>query len=213
MAEFKSRLKEAMEHYGISQAELAKKSGLWPSAISDYLNGKYLAKQDKVDILAKALNVSPIWLMGIDDGNGDKELDLTTFDNIHPITTKKIPLLGEIACGEPLFADEDRESYIEIGTDIKADFCLRAVGDSMIGARIHDGDIVFIRQQESVDNGQVAAVIIEGEATLKRVFYTSGKRLVLQSENNAFPPLVFENEDLNGIRIIGKAIAFQSDVI
>lgn len=130
-----------------------------------------------------------------------------------PIKRHKIPLLGEIACGEPIYADEDRESYVEAGTDVRADFCLRAKGDSMINARILDGDIVFIRSQPSVENGEIAAVIIDDEATLKRVYYypESGK-LVLNPANPAFEPFVYVGEELNQIRILGKAVAFQSDV-
>lgn len=75
----------------------------------------------------------------------------------------KFPLLGNIACGEPIFANEERELYVEAGANIQADFCLRAKGDSMIGARIYDGDIVFIKQQPMVEDGEIAAVLIEDE--------------------------------------------------
>ena len=140
-------------------------------------------------------------------------INLENFDNIFPIEKHKTPLLGEIACGNPIFVDEDRESYIEAGTDIQADFCLKAHGDSMINARILDGDIIFIRKQEMVENGEIAAVIIDNEATLKRVYYEKDKsKLVLQAENPVYPPLVYVGDELNNIRILGKAIAFQSDV-
>lgn len=135
------------------------------------------------------------------------------YDNIFPIETKKFPMLGEIACGEPIFADENKESYIEAGTDIHADFCLKAKGDSMINARILDGDIVFIKKQSMVDNGEIAAVIIENEATLKRVYYYPDKnKLILNPENPQYEPLVYIGEELNEIRILGKAVAFQSVV-
>lgn len=137
-----------------------------------------------------------------------------TFDNLFTIEKKKIPLLGDIACGKPIYADEDRESYVIAGTDINADFCLRARGDSMIGARILDGDIVFIQHMEMVNNGDIAAVIIGDEATLKRVYYYPEKgKLVLNPENPKYEPLVYIGEELNEIHILGKAIAFQSDVI
>lgn len=144
---------------------------------------------------------------------GFSGIDLYSFDNIMPITRKRLPLLGEIACGEPVFANEDRDSYVEIGTDINADFCLRAHGDSMIGARIHDGDIVFIKSQEIVNNGEIAAVIIDDEATLKRFYYYKEKGVViLKPENPQFKDIVYTKEDLNSIRILGRAVAFQSDV-
>ena len=123
-------------------------------------------------------------------------------------------MLGDIACGEPIYANEDRESYVLAGTDIDADFCLKAKGDSMIGARIYDGDIVFIKKQNIVDNGEIAAVVIDDEATLKRVYYERDKnRLTLQAENPKYRPLTYEGEELDHIHILGKAIAFQSDII
>lgn len=99
--------------------------------------------------------------------------------NIYPIELKKFPMLGEIACGKPKYTNEDRESYVIAGTDIKADFCLKASGDSMVNARIFDGDIVFIRSQEMVENGEIAAVIVnnDSEATLKRLYYYHEKKL------------------------------------
>lgn len=132
---------------------------------------------------------------------------------ISPITTKHLPLLGEVACGEPIFASEDRKSYVEVGTDVKADFCLRAKGDSMIGARIHDGDIVFVQQSSIVDNGDIAVVIVGDEATLKRFYLNrESEQLVLQAENPNYPPLVYTGEQMSNIRVLGRAIAFQSDI-
>ena len=128
---------------------------------------------------------------------------------LRPIKTKKFRMLGEIACGEPIFANEDYETYIEASEDINADFCLTAKGDSMINARIFDGDIVFIRSQNDVDNGEIAAVVIDNEVTLKRV-YKYENRLELRPENPTHKVLNYEGEQLNHIKIIGKAVAFQS---
>ena len=159
-------------------------------------------------------------LVGVDVNdiiNTNMEIDDLSFPNIpniYPIELKRFPLLGEIACGEPRFANEDRESYVEASTDIQADFCLKAKGDSMINARIQDGDIVFIREQPSVYNGEIAAVVIDDEATLKRVFYYPEKDLfILKAENPKYDDLVYSKSELDNIRILGKAIAFQSDVI
>ena len=133
------------------------------------------------------------------------------YDNLSPIKLKKFPMLGEIACGEPIWANEDRESYVMADMDINADFCLTAKGDSMINARIYDGDIVFIRKMPIVNNGDIAAVIIENEATLKRLYYYPDKnKLVLNPENPSFEPLVYTDEELNTIRILGKAVYFMS---
>ena len=124
-----------------------------------------------------------------------------------------IGVLGDIACGKPIMANEEKELYVEAGANISADFCLRAKGDSMIGARIYDGDIVFIKKQEMVDNGEIAAVIIEDEATLKRVNYFPEKNLlILKAENSKYEDLVYTGEQLDHIIILGKAVAFQSDI-
>ena len=127
----------------------------------------------------------------------------------------RMPLrLGKIACGEPIYAEREYEEYVYTGGAEGADFCLKAEGDSMIGARIHDGDVVFIRSQEMVDNGEIAAVIINDEATLKRVyFYPEENKLILTPENPRYAPLVYINDELDSIKILGKAVAFQSKII
>ena len=124
-----------------------------------------------------------------------------------------VPMLGEIACGEPIYADEERGCFVLADARLGADFCLRAKGDSMVGARIYDGDVVFVHAQESVDNGEIGVVIVGDEATLKRVyFYPSEQKLVLVAENPAYAPLVYVGSELEEIRILGRAIAFQSTI-
>lgn len=121
----------------------------------------------------------------------------------------------EISWGKTVCTNEDRESYVMAGTDIRADFCLRAKGDSMINARIHDGDIVFIRQQDTVENGEIAAVLVnnDNEATLIRFFYYKEKTLlILKPENPAYEDLIFQGSELEQVHVLGKAIAFQSDI-
>lgn len=209
--ELYQRIKKRREELGLSQEELAKKMGYKSrSSINKIEMGENDIPQSKIIHFARALNTSPAYLMGWTEEIND----LLQFDNIFPIETKKFPLLGEIACGKPIFAEEDRESYVETGTDIKADFCLKCKGDSMVNARIHDGDIVFIRKQSIVENGEIAAVIVDNEATLKRVYYYPEKsKLCLNAENPKYSPLVYVGDELNNIRILGKAIAFQSNVI
>ena len=167
-----------------------------------------------LDPIAKALQTTPAYLMGWTSEKDSTTSYIENIRNVLPVEMQRIPILGEIACGKPIMCNEDRESYVVAGTNIRADFCLRCKGDSMIGARIHDGDIVFIRRQDIVENGEIAAVIIDDEATLKRVFYYPDKaKFVLQAENSKYEPLVYVGEELNDIRILGKAIAFQSDVL
>lgn len=132
--------------------------------------------------------------------------------NILPMPKmRKIPLLGTIACGEPILAAENIECEVDIPEDINADFALRCKGDSMINARIFDNDIVYIRQQDTVDNGEIAAVLIGDEATLKRV-QLFADHIVLNPENPMYKPMVYWEEEMNSVRIIGKAVAFTGPV-
>lgn len=210
------KIREARIKKGLTQSELAQLLGYKSrSSINKIeVEGRDIPRSSIVKF-AKVLGVTPSYLMGWEDDDAKKANDDTDifsqFNNIKPIRLKKFPMLGEIACGEPIFADEDKESYIMADMDIKADFCLTAKGDSMINARINDGDIVFIRQMPMVENGDIAAVIINDEATLKRVYYYPEKdKLILNPENPAFDPLVYINEELNEIRILGKAVYFMS---
>lgn len=188
--------------------ELAETVGTSRQTIHRYENGIITnIPPEKVVSLAKALDTTPAYLMGW-------ESDIyQNYENITPITAKRLPILGEIACGEPIYASEEHESYVSLGSNIDADFCLLAHGDSMTGARIFDGDMVFIKLQDSVNNGEIAAVIINDEATLKRVyFYPEEGKLILTPENPRYAPLVYVKDELNSIKILGKAVAFQSEV-
>lgn len=190
----------------MTQTELAEKVGVQFAAIHKYESGLVVnLKRETINKLAAALNVKPSYLLCIDD---DLQLD-----NLFRIETRKFPLLGNIACGVPIFANEERELYVEAGANIPADFCLRAKGDSMTGARIQDGDIVFIHKQEMVEDGEIAAVLIGDEATLKRVQYDpEANQLLLFAENPKYKTMRFAGEELNSIRILGRAVAFQSDI-
>ncbi|WP_303900618.1 LexA family transcriptional regulator [Anaerotruncus colihominis] len=215
MSTIGSRIRNRREELGLSQDELGKRLGYKSrSSINKIELNQRSLTQSKIKAIADALETTPSYIMGWNepDVKLDEE-DLKFFDNLFPIETKKLPLLGNIACGKPIFADEQFEAYVEAGANIKADFCLRAKGDSMIGARIYDGDIVFIHKQEMVDDGEVAAVLIEDEATLKRVYYDRENGILqLFAENPKYQTMRFTGEELNHIRILGKAVAFQSDV-
>ena len=211
---FPDRLRLLREEIGYSLRDMANATGLARSTINMYEHGNREPNFETLELLADLFNVDMDYLLGKSDVKRRVAFDEAgNVTNVLPIKLKRIPMLGRIACGEPIYAEEERESYVEAGTNIQADFCLRAAGDSMTGARIYDGDIVFIRAQDSVDNGEVAAVIINDEATLKRVFYDPEKqKLVLQAENPKYAPLVYVGDELADVRILGKAIAFQSDV-
>lgn len=209
------RIKDLRTFQGMTLEQVAEKVGVGKSTVRKWETGLIAnMRRDKIAALADALNTSPMYLMGwSDEINPAPALDLSKFDNIYPVKLKKFPLLGEIACGKPIFANEDRESYILAGSDIHADFCLRAKGDSMINARILDGDIVFIRKQDMVDNGEIAAVAIGDDVTLKRVvYYPEQNLLILKAENSKYQDMIYAQDQLEQVYILGKAIAFQSDV-
>lgn len=215
MSTIGSRIRNRREELGLSQDELGKRLGYKSrSSINKIELDQRSLTQSKIKAIADALETTPSYIMGWNEP--DVKLDeenLKFFDNLFPIETKKFPLLGNIACGKPIFADEQFEAYVEAGANIKADFCLRAKGDSMIGARIYDGDIVFIRKQEMVDDGEIAAVLIDDEATLKRVYYDQENNVIqLFAENPKYKTMRFVGEELNHIRILGKAVALQTDI-
>lgn len=197
------RIQQLMDEQGLKQTDLARMTGIDKSSISLYLSGKYKPKGDKVHLIAKALHADPAFIMGF-----DIEPDLP--DNIIPIPKmKKIPLLGTIACGEPILATENIDCYIGVDENSDATFALRCKGDSMITARIFDGDVVYIRPQPDVENGEIAAVLIGNDATLKKV-YKAPNKLTLSPCNPMYSDLVYTDEELNGIKILGKAVAFTS---
>lgn len=203
---FGTRLKKARNEKNLTQKQLGDIIGARHNSVSNWENDQNKPGAGTIDILCKILNISPSYLI-----SGETDADFNKIENIYPINPKKIPILGDIACGQPIFCNRDFESYVEAGSDIRADFALRAKGDSMINARIHDGDIVFIRRQPQVENGEIAAVCIDNEATLKRV-YISGNTVTLIAENPSYQPIVYHLNESSNIHILGKAVAFQSNL-
>lgn len=204
------RIHEKRTEKGITLAQIADRLGVTEATAQRYERGNIKSiPYEHMCAYGEILNCSPAYLMGWEDNSS------VMLNNIYPIELKRFPMLGEIACGKPTYINEDRESYIMAGTDIKADFCLKAKGDSMINARIYDGDIVFVRKQDIVENGEIAAVVVnnDSEATLKRFYYYAEKSMViLKAENPVYEDLIFTNDELNNFHVLGKAIAFQSDI-
>ena len=200
------KLKELRKSKGMTLDELALLVGTSKQTIHRYETGAISnVPPEKVESLAVALGTTPSELMGWDDE------PVMQYKNLMPMGIKQLPVLGDIACGMPIYAEERHESYVSVSERLNADFCLVAHGDSMTGARIHDGDIVFIRSQSAVENGEIAAVVINDEATLKRVYYyPNDAKLILSPENPRFAPIVFVGSELDSVKIIGKAVAFQS---
>ena len=197
-----NKIKSLRRERKLTLEELARAIGTSKQTIHRYENGIITnIPRAKVEELAAALGTTPQELIGW------SECGVVAQD------VKRVPMLGAIACGAPIFADEERGEYLAAASGIDADFCLVAHGDSMTGARIHDGDIVFIKAQDTVSDGEIAAVIIGDEATLKRVYYSIGEaKLVLSPENPAYAPMVFVGRELEEVKILGKAVGFQSRI-
>lgn len=204
MAEFYEQLKKAMQIRNISQGELCKRTGIPKSAMSQYMSGKFKPKQTRTFLIAEALRVNESWLMGFEQEPMEKK---PLPKNLIPLKKIRfVPILGQIACGEPILAEQNVESTIMLPEDVKADFALRCKGDSMIDANIQDGDIVFMKIMPEVENGEIAAVVVGDEATLKKVYHQNNT-LTLMPANSSYEPLVYSKEELNDIRICGKAVA------
>lgn len=201
MSTIYERIRARRIELGLTVEELAKKMGYKDkSSISKIENGKADIPQSKVIAFARALNTTTAYLMGIDTA---KEISIPA--GFQPLPKRdRIPRVGQIACGTPILAEENVEAYDEVPSDWHADFTLLCQGDSM-EPKIKDRDIVAIHCQPMVENGEVAAVLIDGEATLKRVFLFDD-HIELRAENPTFPTILRIGEDMNTITIEGKAV-------
>ena len=197
-----SRLKQLRKSRGLTLAGLSKEVGVSDATLQRYESGQIQnIKRPVLEKLAQVLRCSEAYLMGFGEENTE---------NIILPTPVRIPVLGEIACGEPIFCSDGERGEVFAASDLGADFCLIAKGDSMIEARIYDGDIVLIRAQDDVENGEIAAVIIDDEATLKKV-YKKGGVITLMPANAKYEPLVYTPDEFNNIRILGKAVGMQTN--
>ena len=181
----------------MSQEELAQKLGYRDrSSIAKIESGKVDLNQSRLEKFAEVFRVSVSQLLGLQNP------EVMTMPS-----TRQVPVLGTIACGAPILAQEHIDGYTGVPEDIHADFALICKGDSMAGARIFDGDMVYIRQQDTVENGEIAAVLIDGEATLKRVRYYDDC-VSFEPENPMYRPIILRGQEMATARILGKAVAF-----
>ena len=199
-----NRIKELRKKHRLTLEELATMVGTSKQTVQRYETGVISnIPKEKVLALAKVLSTTPANLMGWSE----------SYSTDARASGRALPMLGEISCGEPIYIISEHDNYVAADSELGADFCLKAHGDSMVGARIFDGDIVFIRRQDYVENGEIAAVAIDDEATLKRVYYyPESAKLMLISENSNYEPMVYSGAELEKIRIIGKAVAFKSEI-
>lgn len=208
MDELSNKIKQLRLAKGLTLQEVGDIVGVGKSTVRKWENGIIEnMRRDKIAKLAKALDVSPAFLMGWEDRKPDFESY-----GLKPVHKKMVPVIGEIACGTPAEAIEIPIDIVE-GEDYDADYALKAKGDSMTGAEIYDGDIILIKAMSMVNNGEIAAVSIDGSTTLKYVYwYPEKKQLVLQAANPAYPPLSYEGEALRDAEILGKAVKLQRNI-
>jgi repressor LexA len=192
------RLKALREKKGLYPSEVAKMLGISRTAYIKYESGE-TAHPRKLDEIAAFFGVSTDYLLGRTS---------PPLPPMPPIDSRRIPLIGTIACGRPILAQENHESYVVAVDGLNADFALRIKGESMAGDGLHDGYIVFIRQCDDVDDGEMAAVLVGVEATIKRIYRTKDT-VTLVSSNPAFAPLVYHSSDGLQMRVIGKPVGFQ----
>lgn len=213
-----TRLKRLLAERGLKQVDILEKAEpfckkygikLTKSDLSQYVSGKVAPGQDKLSIIGMSLDVSEAWLMGYDvpmkRGDSHKMSDDSVPPGFEPLPEmESVPLVGQIACGQPITAEENLEGYVSIPAEWHATFTLMCKGDSM-EPTIHDGDLVAIRKDVEVENGEIAAVRIEDEATLKHV-YLHSDYIELRPENPAYSSIIRRKEEMNDVTIEGKAV-------
>lgn len=204
------RIRKVRQEQDVTQQELADYIGVSKQAVYKYENNIVTnIPTDKVDAIAKRLRVSPAYLMGWEEQPAPAASRKPTIPpGVEPMPKmKKVPLIGSIACGDPITAEQNIEKMVDVPENIRCDFSLTCHGDSMIDAGIHDRDVVYIHIQPEVENGQIAAVRIGEEATLKRVYY-SGGTLTLMPANPAYAPMVYTGPQLEEVQIEGRAVGW-----
>lgn len=186
------RIRERRNELGLSQDELAKKTGYTDrSSIAKIEAGGVDMPQSKILAFAQALNTTTAYLMGWED------------DNVIEINYKKrIPILGHIAAGLPILAVENIEGYENV-EDESIDYALKVNGESMTNAGIHDGYLVYVDRDVDIVNGNIVIALINGhDATIKR-FYQYGSEIVLRPEN---PAISEQHYKANEVQLLGKVV-------
>lgn len=200
------RLRDVFEKSGLTQTEVCEKTGINKGALSSYLSGRYFPKQKTIDKLSKVFNVSINYLMGFEPEHSQRgdSSDLTGISNISFPASRPIPILGDICAGEGTWCEENFEGHFFIDSSVKADFCVRVRGDSMIDAGIFNGDLAFIKKTYDYTNGKIYAVRINSdcEAVLKKVFWQDDT-IILNPCNAEYEPIV---TDAEGMTVIGECV-------
>lgn len=198
------RLNEAFHASGLSQSELCEKANINKGALSSYLSGRYFPKQIALEKLSSALNVSISYLMGFDDSSQKKATSRPLPSNIITPAAYAVPILGTICAGSGIHCEENFQGHFYVDHTIKADYCLKVKGDSMIDAGIYDGDFAFIRKSFDYSDGDIYAVCwgAEESASLKKL-YKMDDKVMLQPCNSDYVPTLVDADD---IYIVGECI-------
>lgn len=213
-SDFASRLSQALETRGMKAADLSKKTKVAEGTISCYINGRYEAKQNRVQVFAEALDVNPAWLMGYDvpmeaERSQPAPAPRPIPKGFEPMPKmKKIPVVGKIACGTPILAQQNIETYYQSPKEWRASMFLVCQGDSM-EPFIKDGDMVAIREQQDAETDEIVAVMeldgCDGFATLKKL-KKRPDRVELWPLNPEYEPIIYLKEEMNKLQIIGLAV-------
>ena len=197
---FRRQLSKLLEENNVTQSELASRLNVTNSAVNNWLLGNNMPRMDKIDKIASIFNIPRSILIG-----DSEKTDAYSSYGLLPVTKRKIPVLGNVHCGTPKYADQEYMDLVD--TDVNADFALIAEGDSMIDVGIQDKDLVFVRRKSIVDNGKIAVVLIGEEAAIKRVHKT-GDTLILSPANQNYEPLIFDSSSEEDIKILGEVVAY-----
>lgn len=211
MSRLSDRLKQAMDLRGMKQVELCEHTGIGKSSISTYLSGEYEPKQRNLFKIAEALHVNVAWLMGKEDVPMEGPVDAYSNPDLLQINRRRIPLLGNVAAGKPIWADENHEEYVLAEEDCRCDFALKVKGNSM-EPMLREGDIVFVRKQPDVQDGQIAVVLVDDSATLKVLYHIKGG-VQLVSKNSAYAPMIYTGKDAEQVHILGLAVQYTRSMI
>ena len=199
-----NRLSQLRQEKGLNMREAARQLGMPYTTYVNYEKGTREPNSETLISLAKFYGTSIDYLLCKSDSPPGRDIP----PGFEPMPKmKKVPLIGAIACGEPITAEQNIEKMVDVPEYIRCDFSLTCHGDSMVDAGIHDKDVVYIRIQPEVENGEIAAVRIDGEATLKRVYYNPGT-LTLMPANPAYAPMVYTGTQLEEVHIEGKAVGW-----
>ena len=197
------RIKQEMKSRGISQNKLAKAAQLSQSGLSSIISGAVSPKENTLQAIATALEMPVSVLVG-----GSKD---SFIPGLLPVTPRAVPILGDIACGVPIIAEQNIEGYADLPEGVRADFALRCKGDSMEPTFL-DGDLVLIRQEGDVSDGRIAAVLLDAEtnteATLKRVHHVPGGLILIPDNQKKYGPRTFQGSEAAKIRILGVAVGY-----